>query len=103
MGIDHIGYGNVGSDETDGGALGSTMIIRPARDGQIMALSAGAEKLNKVGLVAVVISFDTHQSHIFEGLQQPFNVDGVGAQCARMGQRADPACRGYERKSFFRI
>ena len=84
------------------GTLRTPMIVRAARGHQPVARGAILKKGNGIRVMAMVVDFKTDKPHSFERVEERVHDRGVGAQRARMGQRAYPSGLGDQSKSLLR-
>src|SRR5215467_16338355 len=72
------------------GALRTAMVVRATSGHQTVARGAALKQGKGIRVMAVVVHFEAHEPHGFEGVEERIQHVWVGAQRAWVGERAHP-------------
>jgi hypothetical protein len=75
-----------GSDVPQDSPLGTAVVVRTTGGHQTVACGTTLKKFDGVWIMAVVIDFETNQTHGFEGREERLHDLWVCAKSARVGQ-----------------
>ena len=67
--------------------LGTAVVVRTTGGHQTVARGATLKKIDSVWIMAMVVDFETNQTHGFEGREERVHDLWVGANGARVGER----------------
>ena len=75
------------SDVPQDSPLGTAVVVRTTGGHQTVACGTMLKKFDSVWIMAVVVDFETNQTHGFEGREERVHDLRVGANGARVGER----------------